>query len=337
MMTPRQRMLAAFNFEKPDKIPVVYHASPAGLHTHGKKLLDLFNAFPADNPICFESIPQPPENTIRPDGTYREIKKDDWGTVWEYNIFGVHGHPIEYPFPDWKAAQTYHFPAIDHLIDTSEIIEHRRNFYVFLGWISLFEKLCSLRPMDEVLIGLYGEDPDLLSFLDRMVAYWASVIHTLIEKNADAIVFGDDWGTQSSTIISPELFRKIYKPRYRELMRPVKKAGLKIFFHCCGYLGPIFDDFLDLGINGLWPQIGQMEKQVDFIDKCVNNKLLIYIHPDRQRLIPLGTPKEIEDTIRRYAERYHEIGGGAVFYIEIENDAPFENVEALIRSVHKYR
>ena len=64
---------------------------------------------------------------------------------------------------------------------------------------------------------------------------------------------------------------------------------------------------------------------------------MIYIHPDRQRLIPLGTPQEIENAIRDYAVRYHRLGGGGIFYIEIENDAPFENVEALIRSVHKYR
>ena len=29
--------------------------------------------------------------------------------------------------------------------------------------------------------------------------------------------------------------------------------------------------------------------------------------------------------------------GGVIFYIEIENDAPFENVEALIKAVWKYR
>ncbi|MCK4990790.1 MAG: hypothetical protein KAS29_09905, partial [Bacteroidales bacterium] len=62
-----------------------------------------------------------------------------------------------------------------------------------------------------------------------------------------------------------------------------------------------------------------------------------YIHPDRQQLIPLGTPAEIEKAIANYAEKYHKIGGGAIFYVEIENDAPFENVKALVESIHKYR
>ena len=38
----RQRMLDAFNYTDPDKIPLVYHPSPAGLFVHGEKLLDLF-------------------------------------------------------------------------------------------------------------------------------------------------------------------------------------------------------------------------------------------------------------------------------------------------------
>jgi hypothetical protein len=63
----------------------------------------------------------------------------------------------------------------------------------------------------------------------------------------------------------------------------------------------------------------------------------IHIHPDRQRLIPLGTPDEIRQAIRAYAERYHALGGGGFFYVEVENDAPFENVEALVTAIEEFR
>ena len=75
----------------------------------------------------------------------------------------------------------------------------------------------------------------------------------------------------------------------------------------------------------------------DAVEKCRDHRVAIYIHPDRQRLVPLGTPAEIDATIRAYAERYHALGGGGIFYIEMENDAPFENVKALIEAVHRYR
>ena len=39
-------MLAAIEFGNPDRVPVAYTPSTAGLHVHGVKLLDLFNEGP---------------------------------------------------------------------------------------------------------------------------------------------------------------------------------------------------------------------------------------------------------------------------------------------------
>jgi uroporphyrinogen decarboxylase len=120
-------------------------------------------------------------------------------------------------------------------------------------------------------------------------------------------------------------------------MTPIKKAGRRVFFHSCGFLGEIFDELLDLGVEGLWPQITQAEKDPGFVAKCRSHRVTTYIHPDRQQLIPFGSPCDIEKSIQGYAECYQRHGGGGIFYVEIENDAPFENVEALIKSIHKFR
>jgi hypothetical protein len=54
-------------------------------------------------------------------------------------------------------------------------------------------------------------------------------------------------------------------------------------------------------------------------------------------LIPLGTPAEIRAEIRRYADLGRQLGGGVVFYVEIENDAPFENAAALMEAIGEGR
>lgn len=342
MATPRQRMLDAFLYRHPDKIPVVYHPSPAGLYTHGQKLCDLFNQYPPDNPITFSHPPAPPEGTVDGKGHYREIRTDEWGTTWEHNIFGVHGHPIAYPFPNWQAAKDYVFPPF-HAIGTPEfdaekivIQKQKKTHLIFNGWISIFEKLHALRPMDDLLADLALRDPDLLTFLDRLVDYWHQHIARELALGTDVIIFGDDWGTQTAQMISTNMFRDIFKPRYQMLMDPIHRAGKKIFFHSCGYLGDIFGELIDLGIVGFWPQITRYNPNT-FPETCKQHGITIYIHPDRQQLIPLGTPKEIETAIQQYADRYHKLGGGGIFYIEMENDAPFENVQALIKAVHQYR
>jgi len=202
-------MLSALEFRNPDKIPVIYHPSTAGLHVHGKKLLDLFNAFPPDNPISFDSIPKPDSGTITPDGEYHELKTDDWNTEWEFRIFGIQGHPRRYPFANWAEAEKFVFPPFEITPGQKQKqLETKKEYLTFGCGGSIFEKLHALRPFDEVLMDIFTGDPALMRFLDRLVEYWEQVIAANLEAGTDVICFGDDWGMQTSPLVSPELFRK---------------------------------------------------------------------------------------------------------------------------------
>ena len=86
MKESKQRMLDALNYNHPDRIPVVYHPSNAGLFVHGQKLIDLFNQFPPDNPITFIDLPKPEKDAFDKEGNYHEIKTDEWGTKFSQNI-----------------------------------------------------------------------------------------------------------------------------------------------------------------------------------------------------------------------------------------------------------
>lgn len=335
-MTPRQRMLSAFEFTSPDKIPVVYHPSPAGLYVHGEQLLRLLRDFPPDNPIAFDIIPAPPAESVDANGNYHEIRKDEWGTGWEFKIFGIQGHPKTYPFVSWEAAGDYNFPPLPTL-NTNEVKEQKKTFLLFAGGISIFEKLHALQPFDQVLMDITLQNPAFLYFLDRLVDYWLQYIDILIKADIDVIMFGDDWGTQHTSLISPKHFKTIFKPKYKLLMDPILHAGKKVFFHSCGYLGGVLDDLIDLGIHGLWPQINLMEQNASLMDKCIQYNITLYIHLDRQYLVPLGTPDEIRIAIKKYADMFHALNGGGIFYVEIENDAPFDNVKTLIQSIHQFR
>jgi hypothetical protein len=98
----------------------------------------------------------------------------------------------------------------------------------------------------------------------------------------------------------------------------------------------LLDELFGLGIDGLWHQSALYDSD-GFAQRCRDAGVTVYLHPDRQYLIPRGTPDEIRRTIGRFAERYHGLGGGAIFYVEIENDAPFENARALIEAIDEYR
>ena len=114
---------------------------------------------------------------------------------------------------------------------------------MFTGWNNLLERLHALRPMDEVLVDIYLHNPDLMAFLDRLVVYRVATIERELAAGADVIMCCDDWGTQTAPIISPELFRDVFKPRYAAMFAPIKAAGRKVFYHSCGTLGPWVSDF----------------------------------------------------------------------------------------------
>jgi uroporphyrinogen decarboxylase len=347
--TPRERMLAALEFRNPDRIPVVYHPSPAGLYTHGRKLLDLFRRYPPDNflwwpegPPTFETMPQPPAGTVDAEGRYHEIRKDEWGTTWEHLIFGVWGHPKAYPFPSWAAARAFAFPplpapgAADLAAARARAQTLMQTHLVIQRGGSIFEKLHGLQPFEEVLMGVADRDPDFLALLDRLTDYWSRWIDHGLAVGGDLFSFGDDLGTQEAPLMSRAAFRDVFRPRYDRLMDPIRRAGKRIFFHICGCMDYVFDELVDLGVTVLWPQIRFCDSEA-FAQRCKARGVTILIHPDRQRLVPCGTPAEIDRKIAELADRYRRLGGGGIFWIEIENDAPFENVQALVEAVDRHR
>jgi hypothetical protein len=342
-MTSRERFFRTLNYDQPDRLPVVIHASTAGLYVHGQKLLELFRQYPPDHPAAFDTLPAPPSTAFDAQGRYHERKTDDWGVEWEYLIFGIAGHPSRYPIADWEQADAYAFPGLwpttgpDFERPRAELQRNKAQYFMAGGGISIFEKLHALHPMDGLLLALASEEPGLFRFLERLERHWNDIIDYHLALGYDAIWFGDDWGTQTAPIISPAMFRDIFRPIYKRLFARVKAGGARVFFHSCGALGPIFDELLDLGIDLIWPQIRWFESDPARIAACRERKVGFYVHPDRQRLIPLGTPAEIRAEIRRYADLGRRLGGGVVFYVEIENDAPFENVAALMEAIGEGR
>jgi len=347
-MTPsvdicRRRVIDSLRYARPDRLPVIYHSSPAGLYVHGEKLLRLFHELPPDNAVQFTTIPQPPAGTVGPDGKYHELRRDEWGTEWEYRIFGLHGHPHQYPFASWEEAlASYQFPEIPpshgpkFAAEKARNDDLRRRYALIDGWVIIFERLHALRPMDEVLMDLASGEPALLSFLDRLVAHYERQIRYYLDIGIDLITFGDDWGTQERTLVSPALFRDIFVPHYRRLFAPIKAAGARVLFHSCGQFSTLIDDIFGLGIDVLWHQVARYDHQ-KLSARAKESGVSLLIHPDRQRLIPLGTPAQIDSAIAGYARWHRSLGGGAIFYVEIENDAPWENVEALVRAIDRYR
>lgn len=58
---------------------------------------------------------------------------------------------------------------------------------------------------------------------------------------------------------------------------------------------------------------------------------------DRQRILPKGSVKDVENHVREIVEAFGKFNGGYIGGGEVGADVPLENVEAMLRTFWSYR
>jgi hypothetical protein len=336
-LLPRERVLAALEFRPPDTVPLRICAHPSGIHEHGQKLVDLIRRCGHDfGDFAGLQVPEPPlSGDYDADGSYHAFRTDEWGTRWEFRIPHIWGHPVTWPLADWSALDSWTPPPAPPCegpeFDSAKAwtAKQRERYYTISdGWNSLFEKLHSIRRFEDVLVDVALDAPEINRVTDQLMDYTAACVRRALALGADGVQFADDWGTQTGPMISPDCWRRFFKPRYRELMTPVLKAGRHVHFHSCGQVEWLLEEFSDLGVNVLWPQLPLYEPRA-FAKRCRDLGLVVEIHPDRGDLMQRRTPKDIRDYVLRRMDDFDVLSGGSWLYVEIDRGFPWPNVEAL--------
>lgn len=81
-------------------------------------------------------------------------------------------------------------------------------------------------------------------------AYNQKIIDHCAKKGVDILMMGHDYGMNTGCIIRPSSIRSIFFPVMTEINRRVREAGRIPFFHCCGRVWDIMDDFVAAGFRG---------------------------------------------------------------------------------------
>ena len=83
---------------------------------------------------------------------------------------------------------------------------------------------------------------DLLAFNLRWLDKWTKLEY-------DGLHFADDWGDQRRLMIKPDLWRRLFKPRYAQMFRRAHDAGMDVWFHSDGRINDIFGDLIEIGVD----------------------------------------------------------------------------------------
>jgi len=154
-------------------------------------------------------------------------------------------------------------------------------------------------------------------------------------------ITGTDFGAQTGPLISPDTYRKLYKPFHIAVNLWVhRQTRWKTFIHSCGSVAELIPDFIDAGFDILNPvQFSAAGMDPKELKERFGDQVVFWGGGvDTQHTLPFGKPDDIR---RQVQERIRVLGkgGGFVFAAvhNIQAGVPTENLLALFESVGKFR
>jgi len=241
---------------------------------------------------------------------------------------------MEFPMPDPYAA--------GRMDDARKYVQMYKNDYFIIGdlELSMFEMAWHMVGLQKFMMDMALEEPYVPALLDRVKEFTIGIGKQLADLGVDGIWTGDDFGAQNGMMIAPEMWRKIFKPRFAELFSELKSANpdLLIMYHSDGAVAPILAELVEIGMDVFNPvQPNVPGHQPDELKARLGDKLSFWGAIDQQHLLPNGTPEEIETDV---AEKIKALGPGGGYLCSpahiIQSDTSMENVEAFIAAVKKH-
>jgi len=166
-------------------------------------------------------------------------------------------------------------------------------------------------------------------------------IFRVVGNRVDAVeICGNDLGTQDSQFCSAETFEELYAPYYRKMNGWVhKNTTWKTFKHSCGAMVPLLNNLIDSGFDILNPvQINARGMDPKFLKENFGDRIVFWGGGvDTQKMLPFGTPAEIEKQVLTMCEIFSK-NGGFVFNTvhNIQANVPVDNIAAMISALRKF-
>ena len=116
-------------------------------------------------------------------------------------------------------------------------------------------------------------------------------------------------------IISPAMWRELFKPRYARQVALAHELGLHVWYHCCGEFLAIMEDFREIGVDVLniaQPNVNDLAA----VGRRLRGRQCFMMPISYQTVSIAGTPAEIHAEAQRLFDLLAAPAGGFIGYIE---------------------
>jgi uroporphyrinogen decarboxylase len=374
-MTSRERVIAAMDHQEADRVPLdIGGGMSTSIVIEGYDKLKEEMGVPGETWIMNkifrvarmdEDVMQRLGSDVRPlmlgapsrwseppsePGTFKDI----WGMTWKqahYSEGCYYWELARNPLAEAtiEDLQSYPWPDTSDPGFTSGLADEARKLYEETdyaimgdpGFKSLWEVPYYLRGLERMMMDLLL-DPDFVSaLLYKLLEVNMAITGRFLDEVAPYIhIFrtGDDLATQKGPMMSPDTYRKLLKPVFKQYYDFVKsKTDAAIFFHSCGDVTDLLDDFDEIGVDIINPvQVSAMGSTAD-LKARFGDRLVFWGGIDTQHVLPYGSVEDVEAEVR---QRIRDLGPGGGFVVgpvhNIQPDVPPQNIIAMAEATGRF-
>ncbi len=293
MLSRKELVEQAITFQNPSRIPIWY-----------------VNCDQTDGDVMVYHL-----SLDREDGS----GDNEWGYHLQSMNDGTMGHPTMAFLPDWNAFEGFKPPEIreeqrmERLPDFQKVAEDR---YLLASLdLSGFTVYTLLRGFENSMMDFLLEKERFAELMDMIVDFENAMTSLAARRGFHGIHFVDDWATQTGLMISPKLWRELFKPRYKKQFDHAHREGLHVWYHCCGDCTEIVPDFYEIGVdvmNIAQPNVVALDK----IGPELRQKLCFLMPISYQTVSISGTVEEIYQEAERMYKILGGESGGFLGYVE---------------------
>jgi uroporphyrinogen decarboxylase len=259
--------------------------------------------------------PRGPENRWHRVDDTRWEHIDEWGNTWARIEDFSKGEVSQGALTSMDDVETVPLPDLGnpaYYASVKKAYEERAGDHFRLGSVPgfAFNIARKMRRLDQYLMDLVLDTERVMILHDRINDVLEAMIRQYARAGADGIMTGEDWGTQLAMMISPDMWREIFKPGFVRLCNAAHEEGLKVLFHSCGKITAIVPDMIDAGIDVL--QFDQPRVHgIDTLNQWAD-KVTYWCPVDIQTTLQTGDADLIDADAKEMIEKLGGHNGGFI-------------------------
>ncbi len=351
-MNSRQRVIAAIEHHQPDRVPLdgdfrpeVWRTLRAHFETDDDEEVlrrlgidlrrvtlepgEAFKALAEPAPVDIPSLGCGQQNWARP--LPGGLFEDEWGVRRRIGATGMYWHYVYHPLADTEDVDALPFPDVSdptrYEAAGNEISRFRNDYIVLAEMANFFKSSWELRGWKRYLMDLHLNPSFVERLLERLYPWKAEEAQRLVEMGVDIIRFAGDVAMQDRMIISPDIWRRYFKPRLRDLIAETRRVGPVYFmFHSDGDMMPIMGDVVEIGFDLVDPVQPECMDPVA-VKRSYGEQITLHGTLSSQRTLPFGSVTDVRREVRERFESCAQDGGFILAPSNmVQPDVPLSNL-----------